>query len=77
MLPCVGVSNERLNQAQQAVRPYGYTIRRTDTPGELAVCRVGSRTDGEGTYYTNDIADAVATALHMGQLDGLTAKAIA
>lgn len=48
-------------EAIARVRSVGYTLRRVD--GEWQVKPAGTLWDGPRTYYTNDLEDAVNTAI--------------
>ena len=53
---------------QDTLRGVGCTINRTAVPGEFRVALAGvPRSQGGGSYYTDDLADALATGRDMAR----------
>lgn len=54
--------------AQADLRALGVTLNRTAVPGEFRVALAGVRpSQGGGSYYTEDLEDAVATGRDMSR----------
>jgi hypothetical protein len=53
-----------LTSAKQAVRPLGFTLTKHENEYRLAPVRGSAKQRQERAYFTNDLADAVATAAH-------------